>query len=719
MTAYRILLAVLIPALAPAGIPVTGPTPLAGQAKHELTAGGLVMDNGVVSLRISPELAILPALVDGERHLRIAAEPTGKSAFHLVCAGSPTRHRPDWSSPSREEIEDGRGRGTRFSLSAPHDPSAGGPRVDAILRFTFYDNFPDVVTAGADFINRGTSSLPVEMVVAPSILLDRRQLDPAAQAWDFASYQGAAYGWGQDYALIRLNPGFERKNFIGLYDREDREGEGGGTPIVDFWAPECGLALACLEDKPSWVSLPVKVTAGGQVETAVTFEPDENLGHAARLAPGDTLRTVETAIILHRLDFHDPIRTYSRILRADGVPIPETSPPSAYRAYWKTWGYGLDINVDTLYRDLPQLHRLGIDWYILDDGWFRYYGDWDPSPEPGKFPGGDRDMRAFVDRLHREGFKASVWWCPVSVSPESRLAQEHPEWLVMARDGSFPRTERGNYQFCPACPEALDHVESLVRRLMTDYGFDGLYLDGTDNTAFPPCFNPAHNHASPLESYEQGARLFERIHRTAVEINPQAPIELCICGVPHDPFKMPWYNIATTSDPLGLLQMRRRVKLEKAFRSPSFCVTDCLQVPIEEWEGWSLPEAFEHGLGAGAQLTMFYRHLPRSSEKTWKRFIDLDRGLALSGGDYLNLYDLAWDRPEAHAIRKGDRMYYGFFADWWPVTRPLRLRGLESGVRYRVRNYLTGEELGVVDGAGASLRKAFKEFLLLEAAPLK
>ena len=50
----------------------------------------------------------------------------------------------------------------------------------------------------------------------------------------------------------------------------------------------------------------------------------------------------------------------------------------------------------------------------------------------------------------------------------------------------------------------------------------------------------------------------------------------------------------------------------------------------------------------------------------------------LSGGEYLGtLYDIGFDRPEAHAIRKGDTLYYAFFAPRHDGV--VELRGLAPG----------------------------------------
>ncbi len=70
-------------------------------------------------------------------------------------------------------------------------------------------------------------------------------------------------------------------------------------------------------------------------------------------------------------------------------------------------------------------------------------------------------------------------------------------------------------------------------------------------------------------------------------------------------------------------------------------------------------------------------------------------------------------------VRKGDKLYYGFFARHWSVGRPIELRGLTREKRYRVRDYANGIDLGMVSGDNPVIYRAFKDNLLLEVSPLK
>ena len=84
-------------------------------------------------------------------------------------------------------------------------------------------------------------------------------------------------------------------------------------------------------------------------------------------------------------------------------------------------------------------------------------------------------------------------------------------------------------------------------------------------------------------------------------------------------------------------------------------------------------------------------------------------------GDYRGeLYDIGFDRPEAHAIQKGSDMYYAFYAPTYEGK--VELRGLHARA-YQILDYVNGKNLGMVNGPVASLNITFNKHLLLKAIP--
>jgi alpha-galactosidase len=100
----------------------------------------------------------------------------------------------------------------------------------------------------------------------------------------------------------------------------------------------------------------------------------------------------------------------------------------------------------------------------------------------------------------------------------------------------------------------------------------------------------------------------------------------------------------------------------------------------------------------------------------WKKWVDLYEQKRLSEGEYVGeLYDIGFDKPEAHVVRKAGTLNYAFFAD--KFEGPLQLRGLEPR-RYQLRDYVNDRDLGTVTGPVATLNAKFSGSLLLEASVL-
>jgi len=594
-----------------------------------------------------------------------------------------------------------------------------GLRMEREVRLILPDRFPGTAIWQNTYRNVGSDPIHLDEVNSARLLLDRGQAEPDQHSYAFASFQGGAYSWGRDYSLIWLEPGKEQSNFQGVGNVKGPEGVGGGMPFVDVWSPGMGVAIAHVEKKPQWLSLPVRVRPDEKVEIAVREQPQKQLGQREWLKTGESFDSVWTAIIFHHGDFHDPLRIYGQLLRARGIAIPERSPDMAYEPYWKTWGLERNFTVERLLAYLPELASMGIRIANLDDGWYDKIGDWEVNRATGKFPNGDADMSAFVKRVHDAGFKTSLWWYPLGVSPDSRLAREHPELLVQDAEGRYPKDIDDLYQLCPAYEPALAQVEKVLRRAIERYGFDGVYTDFQGLSGVPPCFNAHHGHTSPLDSFQSLPRLFETIQKGMAKIRPGLLHEVCICAMPHSAYNMPFYELANASDPVNTAQTRRRIKVEKAIRGPFFAVGDCYQVPIDEWRGASVPQSFESAIGTGAQLTSYYTDLDPGQKNLWTRWFRQYRELGLARAEYLNLYDIAFDRPEGHAVKKDDTFYYGFYSELWSMRRPIRLRGLDPGRTYEVYDYANDRPLGKVKGSDPRLNVGFRDSLLIRVKPVE
>ena len=80
-----------------------------------------------------------------------------------------------------------------------------------------------------------------------------------------------------------------------------------------------------------------------------------------------------------------------------GVRFPDT-PANAFEPIWCAWGFGSHFQPKQILTALPVVKALGFKWVTMDDGWQNAEGDWLPNPE--KFPHGDADVTALVDKIH-------------------------------------------------------------------------------------------------------------------------------------------------------------------------------------------------------------------------------------------------------------------------------------------------------------------------------
>jgi alpha-galactosidase len=636
--------------------------------------------------------AVQPGLRAGGQALRFALDPSASRVRRMTDAAF---------GPGTEHLAAG-------------DARNGALAVRREVRVFLPDAQPDVALSRSRYRNLGRAPLHLDAIDGERVLLDRAAAEPGAATHDFASYQGAAYAWGKDYTVMRLQPGFAQRNFMGQDDdAHGPEGVGGGMPFVDLWSPTMGVALAVVEPGPRWLSLPVTVRPDGRVEAGVREQPEARLGQTESLAPGETYDTVTTALVFHHGDYFAPLSTYGDLLRARGVAIPRESPASAHAPYWKSWGFRKDVTVAKFLGRLPELRALGITTANLDDGWYDVLGDWQPNRAPGKFPAGAADLIAFVAKVKAAGFRTALWWYPLGAAPDSALVRTRPDLFVMDEAGHLTRDVDGHHQLCPAHAPARDHIRATLRRFVRDWGFDGVYLDFQGLSAVPACFNPAHDH-TPLAGFEAVPQVFRDIDEELHRLRRDPFLEACVCALPHAPFAMPFYAFASASDPRSEMQARQRIKAEKAIRGPRFAVGDGYQVPADEWRGTSLKEGFASALGTGAVLTTFYADLDAGQRATFQRWFHL--ASTLGPGTYRNLYDLAFDAPEAHVVARGDDLYYGFFAPHW--TARLTLRGLDPRRRYEVFDYERGVALPPIDGAAPSIRVDFSDHLLLRVRPL-
>jgi alpha-galactosidase len=571
------------------------------------------------------------------------------------------------------------------------------------VEVTLFDDFPSIAFYLVRYTNEGSSDVDVSQWTSNRYLINA----DSASSPPFWSYQSGSYENRPDWVLP-LKPGFSQKNYMGMNGSD----YGGGTPVADVWRKDIGIGVGSVESVPRLLSLPVAMPGPDRAEVSIQCDLRR------RLNPGDALSTYRTFVTVHRGDYFQTLGEYRRFMIRQGIQF-QPPPETPYEPIWCAWGFERNFTSSQITGALPKVRELGYKWAVLDDGWQTAEGDW--YLVKNKFPNGDRDMARMVDAIHAQKLRAGLWWAPLSVDPGTDLIKQHPEYLLLNEDGSTRKISWWDaYYLCPAYPPVREYTRALVVKFMKTWGYDGLKIDGQYLNAAPPCYNPAHNHATPEESFEKVPEFFKDIYETAVSINPKAVIEICPCGTAYSFLTMPYMNQPVASDPESSWQVRLKGKTLKALMGPSVAY---FGDHVELSDGG---DDFASTVGVGGVVGTKFTwprgamkdskiDLTPERERVWKDWLEIYEGKMLSQGTYRgDLYDIGFDRPEAHAIQKDGRIYYAFYAVAYQGN--VQLRGLENRA-YRIKDYELGKDLGSVKGPVALLSVQFNRHLLLEAVP--
>ncbi len=168
---------------------------------------------------------------------------------------------------------------------------------------------------------------------------------------------------------------------------------------------------------------------------------------------------------------------------------------------------------------------IGVERYVLDDGWFvgrrddrKGLGDW--SPDPDVWP---RGLRPLADEVRNLGMEFGLWVEPEMINEDSDLARAHPDWILRARP-ELPMLYRHQQVLDLTNPEAYKHILDTLSGLVDDIGVTYLKWDHNRDlvSAGHPVSGKPAGHAQTLALY----RLLDELR----ERHPDLEIESCASG---------------------------------------------------------------------------------------------------------------------------------------------------------------------------------------------
>lgn len=137
-----------------------------------------------------------------------------------------------------------------------------------------------------------------------------------------------------------------------------------------------------------------------------------------------------------------------------------------------------DINESKLLKLAKAGRDVGIELFVMDDGWFgernddsRSLGDWTANKK--KLPGG---VKGLCDKINKLGMSFGIWVEPEMVNVNSELYREHPDWAIQIPDK--PHSEGRNQRMLDlARPEVQDYIIDAMTKLFSSANIEYVKWD--------------------------------------------------------------------------------------------------------------------------------------------------------------------------------------------------------------------------------------------------
>ncbi|NBE85071.1 alpha-galactosidase [Micromonospora rubida] len=348
---------------------------------------------------------------------------------------------------------------------------------------------------------------------------------------------------------------------MGAWVREGRHGRTGHDATLLLAAGTAGFGFRHGE---VWA---VHTAWSGDHVTVAERRPtgESTLGGGELLAPGEVLLAPGgsyTTPLLYAAWSDAGLDGLSDVLHAHlrARPGHPRSPRPVTLNVWEAVYF--DHDLDRLRALADHAARVGVERFVLDDGWFRGrrhdwagLGDW--HVDETVWPNG---LQPLIDHVRGHGMQFGLWVEPEMINPDSDLFRAHPDW-VLAAPGRLPPQWRHQQVLDLARTDAYDHLLGLLDALLTAH--DGIaYLKWDHNRDLTEAGHAGRPgvHAQTLAVY----RLLDELRRR----HPGVEIESCSSG-------------------------GARVDLEILRRTDRVWASDCNdaleRLAIQRWTGLLLP----------------------------------------------------------------------------------------------------------------------------------
>ncbi len=167
---------------------------------------------------------------------------------------------------------------------------------------------------------------------------------------------------------------------------------------------------------------------------------------------------------------------------------------------WNKGKYLDHMNEKRMLEEIHVAHKMGIDVFVIDTGWYGKTGDWEVNMKT--FPHG---LELIRKRLAKYNMKLGLWFSPTHAARTGRLTKKHPDCLMSwkgKKSEAHPVWEtEESFAYCLCSPYWESFADELIRCVkelgVTYFKWDAIGQFG--------CDDPGHLHGTLRNSQEERA----------------------------------------------------------------------------------------------------------------------------------------------------------------------------------------------------------------------
>lgn len=327
------------------------------------------------------------------------------------------------------------------------------------LHYTVFEK-EDVIVRSATFINHGQEAVTLDRALS-------LQLDLPDHDYDMLQFSGS---WARERHLIRtpLRSGIQSIGSLRVASSHQQ------NPFFALARPHTdnhqGAAFGFNFIYSGNFIDSVEVDQFDTTRVLVGINPDD---FGWKLANGESFQTPE-AVMTYTSDGLNQMSQQLGAFYQDHLinqHFAHQDRPILINNWEATF---MDFNEAKLMKIVDQADKLGIEMFVLDDGWFGHrdddkssLGDW--FVDQKKFSNG---ISGFADRVHDKGMKFGLWFEPEMISIDSKLYEKHPDWMI-ATPGRQGTPARNQFVLDMTRQEVIDylfeHMSAIIKQTKLDY----------------------------------------------------------------------------------------------------------------------------------------------------------------------------------------------------------------------------------------------------------